>query len=53
MQATAEKLAPVERKVSKTQNVRRLSTLIKGVSKKRRAELIRFHTCCADPRASK
>ena len=53
MKVTAEKLTIVEKKVSETQGFRRLSTLIKDVSKKRQAELIRFHTCCADPRASK
>ena len=32
---------------------RRLSGLLKNINAKRKAELIRFHTCCADPRASK
>lgn len=34
-------------------SVRRLRDLLPQVEEKRRSEMIRFHTCCADPRASK
>jgi hypothetical protein len=30
-----------------------LSILLDEIDRKRRSELIRFRTCCADPRASK
>jgi hypothetical protein len=33
--------------------LRRLSEVLKAVEMKRQSEVIRFRTCCADPRASK
>lgn len=54
MKSTAQKTTSTEREIYlRVLKIRPLHALLKDVSIKRQSELIRFRTCCADPRASK
>jgi hypothetical protein len=53
MQAVENQISSTADNVASNASLRPLTDVLAAAAQKRKAEVIRFRTCCADPRASK